>query len=61
MEIRGRVETIETTTLFKNGLNTEKSPGDLSRPAVTQISDVYTNCNWCSWYSQIRDVYANCN
>ena len=32
MEIGGQVETIETTTL----LNTEKSPGDLKKLAVTQ-------------------------
>ena len=47
--------------------NTEKSPGDLRRFAVTQTlvwkptnknmeheSDVYTNCNLFSWYSHRR-------
>ena len=32
-EIRGRVETI-----IENGQNTEKSPGDLRRLAITQTS-----------------------
>ena len=32
LEVSGRVETIQTTAL----LNTEKSPGDLRRLAVTQ-------------------------
>ena len=35
LEIRGRVETIQTTAL-EIGQNTEKSPGNLSRHAVTQ-------------------------
>ena len=34
LEIRGRVETIQTTTEI--GKNTEKSPGDLKRLPVTQ-------------------------
>ena len=33
LEVGGRVETIQIT---KNGQNTEKSPGDLRRLAVTQ-------------------------
>ena len=36
VEIRGRVETIQTTAFIKIGQNTEKSPGDLRRLAVTQ-------------------------
>ena len=36
LEVGGRVETIQTTALLGNGLNTEKSPGDLRRLAVTQ-------------------------
>ena len=35
-EVDGRVETIQTTTLLRNGQNTEKSPRDLRRLAVTQ-------------------------
>ena len=38
LEVGGRVETIQTTALFENGQNTEKSPGDLRRLAVTQSS-----------------------
>ncbi len=37
LEVGGRVETIQTTAL----LNTEKSPGDLRRLAVTQSSVKY--------------------
>ena len=33
LEVSGRMETIQTT---ENGQNTEKSPGDLRRLAVTQ-------------------------
>ena len=33
LEIRGQIETIQ---IIKIGQNTEKSPGDLSRLAVTQ-------------------------
>ena len=36
LEVGGRVETIQTITLLENGQNTEKSPGDLRRLAVTQ-------------------------
>ena len=36
LEAGGRVEPIQTTALL-NGQNTEKSPGDLRRLAVTQI------------------------
>ena len=36
MEGGGRVETIQTTALFENGQNTEKSPRDLRRLTVTQ-------------------------
>ena len=36
LEVDGRVETIQTTALLKTGQNTEKSPGDLRRLAVTQ-------------------------
>ena len=36
LEVGGRVDTIQTTALLKNGQNTEKSPGDLRRLAVTQ-------------------------
>ena len=36
LEVGRRVETIQTTALFENGQNTEKSPGDLRRLAVTQ-------------------------
>ena len=38
LEIRGRVETIKTTTLLKVDQNTEKSPEYLSRLTVTQTS-----------------------
>ena len=34
LEIRGWVETIQTTTLLRSGLNIEKSPGDLKRLSV---------------------------
>ena len=36
LEVGGRVETIENTTLLRTVRNTEKSPGDLRRLAVTQ-------------------------
>ena len=37
LEVGGRVETIQTNDgIIKNGQNTEKSPGDLRRLAVTQ-------------------------
>ena len=35
LEVGGRVETIQNTTLLRTGQNTEKSPGDLRRLAVT--------------------------
>ena len=34
LEVGGRVKTIQT--IAENGQNTEKSPGDLRRPAVAQ-------------------------
>ena len=36
LEIGRRVETIQTTAFVENGQNTEKSPGDLRKLAVTQ-------------------------
>ena len=36
LEIRGRVETIQNYCIIEIGQNTEKSPGDLRRLAVTQ-------------------------
>ena len=36
LEVGGRVETIQTTTLFRTAGITEKSPGDLRKLAVTQ-------------------------
>ena len=36
LEVGGRVETIQTTALLRNGQNPETSPGDLRRLAVTQ-------------------------
>ena len=36
LEIGGWVETIQKIALLKDGQNTEKSPGDLRRLAVTQ-------------------------
>ena len=36
LKIRGRVETIQTKSIIEIGQNTEKSPGDLRRLAVTQ-------------------------
>ena len=41
LEIRGRVETIQTTTLFENGQNTEKSLENLRRVALTQTPVKY--------------------
>ena len=41
LEVDGRVVTIQMTALLsitENGQNTEKSPGDLRRLAVTQTS-----------------------
>ena len=37
LEIGGRVDTIDNNSIIENGQNTEKSPGDLRRLAVTQI------------------------
>ena len=36
LEVDGRVETIQTTALLRMAKNTEKSPGDLRRLAITQ-------------------------
>ena len=36
LEVGEGVETIQTTALLKTARNTEKSPGDLRRLAVTQ-------------------------
>ena len=36
LEVGGRVETIQTTALLRTAKNTETSPGDLRRLAVTQ-------------------------
>ena len=36
LEVGGRVETIHPNYIIENGQNTEKSPGDLRRLAVTQ-------------------------
>ena len=36
LEVGGRVETIQNYYIIENGQNTEKSPGDLRRFAVTQ-------------------------
>ena len=36
LEVEGQVETIQSSALVENGQNTEKSPGDLRRLAVTQ-------------------------
>ena len=38
LQIRGRVEIIQTTTSFKIDHNTGKTPGALERLAVTKIS-----------------------
>ena len=35
-EVGGRVETIQTTELLRTAKDTEKSPGDLRRLAVTR-------------------------
>ena len=36
LEVGGRMDTIQTTSIIEDGQNTEKSPGDLRRLAVTQ-------------------------
>ena len=36
LKVGGRVETMQTTALLKNGQNPETIPGDLRRLAVTQ-------------------------
>ena len=38
LEVGGPVETIQNNSIIENGQNTEKSPGDLRRLAVTQSS-----------------------
>ena len=38
LELGGPVETIQTTALYENSQNSEKSPGDLRRLSVTQTS-----------------------
>ena len=38
LEKKGRTETLQITTLLRTGQNTEKSPGDLRRLAVTQTT-----------------------
>ena len=35
LEVGGRVETIQKNSIIENGQNTEKSPGELRRLAVT--------------------------
>ena len=58
LEIRERVETIQTTELCKIGQNTEKSPGHLKLLAVTQIPVrslqlmlVWKTLNWGKYLS----------
>ena len=41
LDIREQVETIQTTDIVVVAQNTEKSPGDLRRLAVTQTSVKY--------------------
>ena len=36
LEVGGRVETIQNYRIIENGQNTEKSPEDLRRLAITQ-------------------------
>ena len=43
LEIRGRVETIQTYSIVEHGKNTEKSPGDLKRLAISQTPVVWFN------------------
>ena len=48
LKIRGRVETIQTTDIPKVSQNTEKSPGDMRRLAVTQtpVEDYQLTEEW---------------
>ena len=39
LEIRGRVETIQTTALLRSGRILRRSPGDLRRLAVAQTNE----------------------
>ena len=47
LEIRGRIETIQTAALVISS-NTQKSPGDLKRPAVNQtpVKDLQLKLVW---------------
>ena len=45
LETRGRVETIQTTALLGSAKNSEKSPGDLRRLAITQTPVKNTSAN----------------
>ena len=50
LEVGGRVETIQNYSIVDNGQNTEKSPGDLRRLAVTQtpVKDHQLTLTWKS-------------
>ena len=45
LEVGGRVETIQATTLLRNGQNTTKSPGYLRRLAVLSDSSEKPSTN----------------
>ena len=55
LELRGRVETIQTITEI--GQNTEKSPGDLRRVVITQIP--VRNDRLTLWWKTQKGVNNN--
>ena len=48
LEVGERVETIQNNNIIENGQNTEKSPGDLRRLAITQtpVKDHHLTQMW---------------
>ena len=48
LEVNGRLENIQTKSIIENGQNTEKTPGDLRRLAVTQppLKDHHLTLMW---------------
>ena len=55
MEKRGRVEIIQTTALLRSRRNTEKSPGNLRRLAVTQTPE--KNQQLTLMWKTLKDFY----
>ena len=53
LEIKGRIDSIQTTVFYHNGQYTEKGPGDLGRLDVTEtaVVDYLKNSQGANWIS----------